>query len=115
MMLLFRYGGFTFGDVASIVTENRTIGVNDIVERLDFFSSLWEMFLIGINLNITTNSTYSGPSNISLADQLNQLLSGLNVRNSLKVWFNNRGWAALPAYTVFNKSAQLLIFCNSVA
>ncbi|GAB1598321.1 ATP-binding cassette sub-family A member 7-like [Argonauta hians] len=74
-----RYGGFSFGEVNSLKTVNKS-EISHFIDRLSQNSSS----------RIAANDTFW--------KNMENFLEGLITKNIAKVWFNNKGWASAPIY-----------------
>ncbi|OUC49842.1 ABC transporter, ATP-binding protein, partial [Trichinella nativa] len=90
-----RYGGFSTGLPSVITVENSYTDLNETVQLLKerilkFFQST------NINMTILQNSGIHIPT-FDTGVFIN-LMEDMIPQYNVKVWFNNQGWAAFPAY-----------------
>ncbi|XP_052825678.1 phospholipid-transporting ATPase ABCA7 isoform X2 [Octopus bimaculoides] len=74
-----RYGGFSFGEVNSLKSLNKS-EITSFIDRL------------------SRNSSSNFAANDTIWKSVESLLEGLITKNVAKVWFNNKGWASVAIY-----------------
>lgn len=57
--------------------------------------------------NDSDNESFVPVEKFSFADKFVRLLSGLEVRNNMKIWFNNKGWISSVTYASVLNNAIL--------
>lgn len=103
-----RYGGFSLGEVNPVA--NQTMNWTIVDKNIESMTSSIKRFSdkVDLNWNISSQADVDlVPANESVlppiwtmnfTTALSRLMSGLEIQNNIKVYFNNQGWAALPAY-----------------
>ncbi|XP_014662041.1 PREDICTED: LOW QUALITY PROTEIN: ATP-binding cassette sub-family A member 1-like [Priapulus caudatus] len=86
-----RYGGFSFGVVNEAAVANTTQLAASIAQLAGFMSQV-------------------GNFSDEFWQQLTQTIEDLSTRDNTMVWFNNKGWAAMVAYT--NSLSNLKLRAN---
>ncbi|KRZ07939.1 Retinal-specific ATP-binding cassette transporter, partial [Trichinella zimbabwensis] len=99
-----RYGGFSTGLPSMITVENSYTDLNETVQLLKdrilkFFQST------NINITILQNGDMHIPTFDT--DVIIKLMEDVIPQYNVKVWFNNQGWAAFPAYLSAFSNAYL--------
>ncbi|KRZ43378.1 Retinal-specific ATP-binding cassette transporter, partial [Trichinella pseudospiralis] len=99
-----RYGGFSTGLPSVMTVENSYTDLNETAQLLKgrilkFFQST------NINITILQNSGIHIPTFDT--DVFIKLMEDVIPQYNVKVWFNNQGWAAFPAYLSAFSNAYL--------
>ncbi|XP_078054223.1 phospholipid-transporting ATPase ABCA1-like [Mustelus asterias] len=85
----FRYGGFSLGAQSSQVLPSLNEVNNSIIE-------------ISSRMNVTKGSSMD-----RLLGNIANFIEGLNTKNNVKVWFNNKGWHSMVSFVNVMNNAVL--------